>query len=59
MAMATLLGQFEILSIDTPDGGEARERLSFTMAPVGLRMRLQAQGAGARGAEERRFAAQH
>jgi cytochrome P450 len=40
MAMATLLGRFEILSVDTPDGGEARERLSFTMAPVGLRMRI-------------------
>lgn len=59
MAMATLLGQFEILSVDTPDGGEARERLSFTMAPVGLRMRLQAQGEGERGAESRRFGAQH
>jgi cytochrome P450 len=43
MAMATLLGRFEILSVDTPDGGEARERLSFTMAPVGLRMRLRAR----------------
>jgi len=44
MAMATLLGRFEIGSVDTPDGGEARERLSFTMAPVGLRMRLRGRG---------------
>ena len=40
MAMATLLGRFDIQSVDTPDGGQAREHLSFTMAPVGLRMRL-------------------
>jgi cytochrome P450 len=44
MAMATLLGRFDILSVDTPHGGDARERLSFTMTPVGLRMRLQALG---------------
>ncbi len=40
MAMAVLLGRFDITSVTTPDGGEARERLSFTMMPVGLRMRL-------------------
>jgi cytochrome P450 len=40
MAMATLLGRFDIGRVDTPDGRPARERLSFTMAPVGLRMRL-------------------
>jgi cytochrome P450 len=40
MAMATLLGRFDIASVDTPDGLPARERLSFTMSPVGLRMRL-------------------
>lgn len=40
MAMATLLGRFDIAGVDTPDGQPARERLSFTMAPVGLRMRL-------------------
>jgi cytochrome P450 len=44
MAMTVLLGRFDILSVDTPDGQEAQERLSFTMAPVGLRMRLQARG---------------
>jgi cytochrome P450 len=40
IAMATLLGHFDIDSIDTPDGQEAREHLAFTMSPVGLRMRL-------------------
>jgi cytochrome P450 len=40
MAIAMLLGGFEIESVATPDGGEPRERLSFTMAPTGLRMRL-------------------
>jgi cytochrome P450 len=40
MVMAMLLGRFEIEAVDTPDGKEARERMAFTMAPVGLRMRL-------------------
>jgi cytochrome P450 len=40
LAMAMLLGGFEIDSVTTPDGGEAREAMSFTMNPVGLRMRL-------------------
>jgi cytochrome P450 len=43
VAMATLLGRFDILSVDTPDGQEARELLQFTMMPVGLTMRLQAR----------------
>ena len=40
MAMAALLGNFDIESVDTPYGQEAQERLAFTMTPVGLRMRL-------------------
>ena len=40
MAMAMLLSYFEIAGVDTRDGGEAEERLSFTMTPVGLRLRL-------------------
>jgi cytochrome P450 len=40
LAMATLLGRFDIQSVGTADGKEARERLSFTMMPVGLRMRV-------------------
>jgi cytochrome P450 len=41
MAIAMLLGSFEIESVGTVDGREPRERMSFTMAPTGLRMRLQ------------------
>jgi cytochrome P450 len=40
MAMAVLLGRFDLIAVDTPQGGEAEERLSFTMTPVGLSMRL-------------------
>jgi cytochrome P450 len=43
LAMATLLRDFEITAVDTPDGGEARERLAFTMMPVGLTMSLRAR----------------
>jgi cytochrome P450 len=42
MAMAVLLGRFDLLAVDTPQGGEAEERMSFTMTPVGLTMRLKA-----------------
>jgi cytochrome P450 len=40
MAMATLLGRFDIASLDTPDGKPAHEHMKLTMTPVGLRMRL-------------------
>lgn len=40
MAIAMLLNRFDIQSVDTPDGKPADEWMSFTMAPVGLRMRL-------------------
>ena len=40
MAIALLLGHFDIQDVATPDGGEPREHLSFTMTPVGLRMRV-------------------
>lgn len=40
VAMAVLLGRFEIAAVEAPGGGEAEERLSFTMTPVGLTMRL-------------------
>ena len=40
LAMVTLLGRFEIENVSTPEGKQAAERLSFTMMPVGLRMRL-------------------
>jgi hypothetical protein len=40
MAIAMLLANFDIASVTTPDGGEPAERMAFTMAPVGLSMRL-------------------
>ncbi|HEX3138539.1 MAG TPA: cytochrome P450, partial [Rhizobacter sp.] len=40
MAMAMLLGSFEIESVGTPDGQEARERMAFAMSPVGLTLRV-------------------
>jgi hypothetical protein len=43
MAMATLLLNFEIQSVSTPDGKPARELLKFTMTPVGLKMQLVAR----------------
>lgn len=40
VAAAMLLGNFEIDSIDTPDGKEAVERMDYFMSPDGLTMRL-------------------
>jgi cytochrome P450 len=40
MAMVALLGHFDIDSVSTPDGHAAAEKLSFTMMPVGLALRL-------------------
>ncbi|HEX9325911.1 MAG TPA: cytochrome P450, partial [Reyranella sp.] len=40
MVIGMLLGGFEVESVGAPGGGEAREQLAFTMAPVGLRMKL-------------------
>ena len=44
MALAMLLAGFEIESVSAPGGGEAREHLALTMAPVGLRMKLRPRG---------------
>jgi cytochrome P450 len=43
MAMATLLGGFEIASVEPTDGGEVRERLAFTMSPTPMGMRLRSR----------------
>jgi cytochrome P450 len=40
LALAMVLGSFEIRQVATADGGEAPEQLLFTMAPRGLLMRL-------------------
>jgi len=44
MVMAMLLRNFDIRSVTTPDGKDARESLNLTMAPVGLKLLL-ARGA--------------
>jgi cytochrome P450 len=44
MVLAMLLSAFEIESVTTPDGGDARERLALTMSPVDLRLRLRRLG---------------
>ena len=43
MAIAMLFNSFDIESVGTDDGSEPLEHLSFTMAPVGLKMRLRAR----------------
>ena len=40
MLLAMLLARFDIQSVTAPGGVEAEERMSFTMVPVGLSMRL-------------------
>ena len=40
MVSAMLYGGFEVESVSTPDGEEAREHLAFTMYPEGLRLKL-------------------
>jgi cytochrome P450 len=42
VAVAMLLGHFDIDSVDTADGQEPQELMAFVMSPVGLRMRLKA-----------------
>ena len=43
MAMAALLGHFDIDAVETPDGREPKEVLQIAMAPAGLTMRLRAE----------------
>ncbi len=45
MAMATLLGRFDIERVGTADGKDPPEHLAFTMTPVGLRMVLRPRAA--------------
>jgi hypothetical protein len=40
LAIATILRDFDITTVDTEDGGPAQELMKFAMAPVGLTMRL-------------------
>jgi cytochrome P450 len=43
MAMATLLGGFDLVSVVSADGRPVTEKLSFTMTPTPLTMRLRAR----------------
>jgi cytochrome P450 len=47
MALATLIGRFEIESVGTPEGGEPDELMSFAMGPSRLAMRLGPRRRGA------------
>jgi cytochrome P450 len=40
MVIAMVLRGFEIEAVTTPDAGEPRERMAFTMSPVGLKLRV-------------------
>ena len=40
MMLSMLVRNFDIESVDTPDGAPPRERLTLTMAPVGVRLKL-------------------
>ena len=46
MALSMLVRNFDIERVETPDGQPARERLTFTMAPVGLRVKLRRRQEG-------------
>jgi cytochrome P450 len=47
MAIAMLLASFDIDSVTATGGGEAQERLSFTMSPTALKLTLKERSAGA------------
>jgi hypothetical protein len=40
MVIAMVLRGFEIEAVTTPEAGEPRERMAFTMSPVGLKLRV-------------------
>jgi cytochrome P450 len=40
IALAMVLGSFDIESVGTPDGGEAQELMAFVMSPVGLSLKV-------------------
>ena len=40
MVLATIARNYELVEVDTTNGVPPRERLAFTMSPVGLRMKL-------------------
>lgn len=40
MVISTLIKNFDIVEVVTPDGKEVQEQLAFTLSPVGLRVKL-------------------
>jgi cytochrome P450 len=46
MALATLIGRFDIERVGTSSGSEPDERMSFAMGPAGLSMRLRPRQRG-------------
>jgi cytochrome P450 len=52
LAIAMLLGGFEIESVGTADGRAPRERLTFSMGPEGLQLRVRERSAPVRNAAE-------
>jgi hypothetical protein len=40
MVLATIARNFELVEVATADGAPPRERMAFTMFPLGLQMRL-------------------
>jgi cytochrome P450 len=46
IAMAMLLGSFDVLAVDTDDGREPQEQMGFVMSPGRLTMRLRRRGDG-------------
>ena len=43
MVLATIARNYELVEVGTESGAPPRERLDFTMSPVGLRMKLRAR----------------
>jgi len=41
--LATLARNFELVDVSTEDGSPPRERLAFTMFPMGLKIRVAAR----------------
>ncbi len=43
MVLATIAHNYQLVEVGTEDGAPPRERLAFSMAPVGLRMKIKAR----------------
>jgi cytochrome P450 len=40
MVLSTIAKNFELLDVSTEDGSPPKERLAFTMFPIGLKLKL-------------------